>query len=267
MSDTTPKQSSGLAVAGLVLGILAAVGSFLPIINNLSAILAVIGGVLAVIALIGANRGKHQAKGMSIAGIVLAVVSFAIVLATQSMYKAALDAAVKDVESGEKPAATTSAPSSSDTKKEETKKEEPKQEEKQEQKTEEKKAEEPAADYSNMATGETVTLENGLAITVNSFARVTQTYGDEELVCANVTYANNSSETLSFNLLDWKSEDDNGVQKSVSYNIGDDNQLDSGQLKAGGTVTGNVYFDGATTKVLYFSNIFQKDSEIGWVVS
>ena len=82
LSETTTKQGSGLAIAGLVLGIIAAITSFLPIINNLSAIIAIIGGIFAVISLIGALRGKHNAKGLSIAGVVLAVVSFAVVLAT-----------------------------------------------------------------------------------------------------------------------------------------------------------------------------------------
>lgn len=95
MSETTTKKTSGLAIAGLVLGILAAVTSFLPIINNLSAIIAVIGGVLAAISLVGALRGKHSSKGLAIAGVVLAVVSFAVVLATQSMYKSMIDTAAQ----------------------------------------------------------------------------------------------------------------------------------------------------------------------------
>ncbi|MEE0026771.1 MAG: hypothetical protein U0J70_04210, partial [Atopobiaceae bacterium] len=85
------KQSSGLAIAGLVLGIIAAVTSFLPIINNVSFFIGIIGGVFALIALIGAVRGKHGSKGLSIAGLVLAIVSCAIVLVTQSAYKAAID--------------------------------------------------------------------------------------------------------------------------------------------------------------------------------
>ena len=63
MSEETTKKTSGLAIAGLVLGILAAVTSFLPIINNLSFIMAIVGGVLAAIALVGATRGKNDSKG------------------------------------------------------------------------------------------------------------------------------------------------------------------------------------------------------------
>ncbi|MDO4798014.1 MAG: DUF4190 domain-containing protein [Coriobacteriales bacterium] len=262
MSSTTGKQTSGLAIAGLVLGILAAVTSFLPIINNLSAFIAVIGGILAAISLVGALRGKHGGKGMAIVGVVLAVGSFAIVLATQSMYSKAIDNAVDKATSGEKPVASSADTASA---KEEDASQADKSSKKDEP-TEEKPAEE-KPDYSNMKAGQTVTLENGLAITVNSFSRTTRSYSDEELVCANVTYTNNGDKSQSFNILDWKSENADGVQKSVEYNAGDDGQLESGKLKAGGTVTGNVYFEGDAAKVLYFSNVFQDESQVGWVVS
>ena len=114
-----PKKTSGLAIAGLVLGILAAVTSFLPIINNLSFIMAIVGGILAAIALVGATRGKNDSKGLAIAGVVLAVVSFVIVLATQSLYSSALKSAAEELKKGDQPVATSTKDEKEDAKKDE----------------------------------------------------------------------------------------------------------------------------------------------------
>ena len=259
MADTTKGRSSGLAIAGLVLGILAAASSFLPIINNLSAIIAVVGGILSAAAFVGANKGKHDAKGMSIAGIVLAIVSFVIVLATQSMYSAALKSAAEELKTGSKPVETTEQQS-------------PDQNAPAEQAPAEPAPEEPApaeqaVDWSHMPLGQTVTLEDGLSITANSVGIITKSYSDEQLACVNVTYVNNGSSNASFSTFDWKSENANGVQTSASYYSSDNERLESGQLVPGGTITANVYFSADATRILYFSNMFQSESQIGWVIA
>lgn len=248
MSETATKQTSGLAIAGLVLGILAAVTSFLPIINNLSAIIAVIGGVLAAIALVGAIRGKHTAKGLSIAGVVLAVLSFAVVLATQSAYKKAFDKAV----SGPEPVASASSQSEASSA---TQDAEPEQAE---------QPAEPAKDFSNMAVGETVTFDDGLSVTVNSVQTGLTNYDDSLITCINVTYTNNGSSSASFSSYDWKGEDANGAQRNTAYYSEETEPLSSGKLSKGGTVTGNIYFDDGITRVMYYSNMFNDDASAGW---
>ena len=115
-----------------------------------------------------------------------------------------------------------------------------------------------------MALGETITLEDGLAITVNSVDRSQTKYDGSPLVTVNVTYTNAGDKSASFNPLDWKSEDANGVQQSYYFNTNGQDRLDSGKLSAGGTVTGNISFEGEPVRVLYFSNMFQNDSKIGW---
>ena len=253
-APAAPKQSSGLAIAGLVLGIIAAVTSFLPIINNLSFFIALIGGILAIISLVGAIRGKHTAKGLSIAGVVLAVVSIIIVLATQSAYSAAFNKATE----GSKPVATSSsseASASSSSASASSSSEAPKKEE---------KTEKPAKDYSNLAVGETVTLDNGLSVTVNSVQPDITSYGDKKIVGVNVTYKNDGKDSQSFNPYDWKGEDANGAQRSTTFYMDATDELNSGKLSAGGSVTGNIYFEEGTVKVLYYSNMFNDDAAAGW---
>ena len=80
-----------MAVASLVLGIVALVTSILPIINNLSFLLAILGIVFAIIGLVGISKGKKSGKGLGIAGLVLSVIAFILVLVMQSAFSAALD--------------------------------------------------------------------------------------------------------------------------------------------------------------------------------
>ena len=241
-TETTKKPTSGLAIAGLVLGIIAILGSFIPIINNISFIIAIVGGILATVALVGAVKGKNGSKGMAIAGVVLAVVSIALVLITQSAFKSALDKTSENLSSGSKPVENTQS----------------QQDDQSEQKSDTSK------DYSNMALGETVTLEDGLTSTVNSVNRGLTKYDGSPLVSVNVTYTNTGDKSASFNTFDWKSEDANGVQQSTYFSMDGENRLESGKLSPGGTVTGNLFFEGEPIRVLYFSNMFQNDSKIGW---
>ena len=104
------KGKSTAAIVGLVLGIVALVTSFVPFVNNLSFILALIGTVFAVVGLVGTLRGKRGGKGLAIASTIVNVLALVIVLATQSMYSAALDEAVNSTSTAS--TTTTSAPAS-----------------------------------------------------------------------------------------------------------------------------------------------------------
>lgn len=85
------KNKKGLAVAGLVLGIIAVVLSAIPIINNFAFVLAALALIFGVIVLVKKQGGRGQA----IASVVLAVVAIVIVLVSQSFYGAVLDEAAE----------------------------------------------------------------------------------------------------------------------------------------------------------------------------
>ena len=257
MTENATKPSSGLAIAGLVLGILAAVTSFLPIINNLSAILAVVGGILAGIALFGAIKGKNGSKGLAIAGVVLAVISFAVVLGTQSLYGKALDTALKSAK------VETTSTSPATTGQESTATEQPA-----EQPAESAPAQEaPAQDATALAVGQTANLSDGMSITVNSVQTGLPNYNDKLMTCVNVTYVNNGSKNASFNVFDWKGEDAGGAQRSYSYYSDATDELHSGELSPGGTTSGNIYFEDGTVRVLYYGNIFDDSPTAGWTIA
>ena len=95
------KATSGFAIAGLVLGILAAVSSWIPVINNFSFILAAIGMIFAIVGVVGTVRGKKAGKGIAIAALVINLVAAGIVLAMQSAMSAAIDGATSGLVSTE----------------------------------------------------------------------------------------------------------------------------------------------------------------------
>lgn len=219
-------SKTGLGIGGFVLGIIALATSFLPFINNFSALLAAIGFVLALIGTIACVKGRKSGKGLSVAGVVMNVIAFAVVLATQSMYSSAIDDASSGTSVAPQPAAeqpATTAPASDDA----------------------------AGDSQAAAVGNSITLKNGLVLTVDGVVTGLQSYDGTPITQVSVTYQNNGNSQASFNPYDWKAEDASGAQRSQAFYTDGDNELHSGTLAAGGTVSGNLYFEGDVVKVLY----------------
>lgn len=241
-------STSGMAVTSLVLGILAVVSSWMPIINNFSFILAFLGIIFAIIGLVGTVRGKKKGKGMAVAGLVLGVLSVIIVLATQSAYVTAIDSAM------EGPSVTTTEAASPDNA----------TAEQEDTSSENADTAEPAT--TDLAVGTTATLSDGVSVTVDAVTPGLANYDGNEITGVQVTYVNNGDKEASFNPFDWEGEDANGAQRSGTYYSEATDELHSGTLAPGGTVTGMVYFDGALSKVVYNASFFS-DATVSWLVA
>lgn len=224
-----------MAVAALVLGILAILTSFLPIINNGAFFLAALGLIFAIIGFVGIRKGKKKGKGIAIAGIVLNVVSIVIVLATQSMYGAAIDSATNG------PSASVSSESQSGDDSADT-------------------------NTNDLAVGTSITTEDGLDVSVQAVQTGLKNYNGDAITGITVTYTNNGSKEASFNTYDWKAEDAQGAQRSMTFYADSNNELGSGTLAAGGTVTGDVYFEGDVTKALYYASMIADKPTASWVL-
>lgn len=92
-----PAGGKGFAITALVLALVALVLSWVPIVNNLAAVLAVAALVFGIVALVGALRKGRPGKGMAISAVVVAVVSFVIVIVTQIAYTKVIDDVVDDL--------------------------------------------------------------------------------------------------------------------------------------------------------------------------
>ena len=232
-------SKSGLGIAGFVLGVIALATSFLPIINNFSAVLAVVGLVLALAGTVACVKGRKSGKGLSVAGVVMNVIAFIVVLATQSMYGSAIDDALSGTSVAPQPAAdqpATTAPASDDA----------------------------ADDAHATAAGNSITLKNGLVLTVDGVVTGLQNYDGKPITQVTVTYQNNGTSQASFNPYDWKAEDAQRAQRSQAFYTDGENELNSGTLASGGTVSGNLYFEGDVVKVLYENAFIGRGSDVSW---
>lgn len=242
--EQSKQPRSGLAIAGLVLGIIALLTSLLPIINNMSFFVALVGAVLAIIGLVACLRGKRAGKGLAIAAVVVNVISIVAVIASQSMYSAAIDDAMNGPqavqESQDEDAAEDNASESKP---------------------------DNSADEKKLAVGSSVELSNGMTVAVDEIVPGLTNYDGATLTGVRVTYANNSDEALSFNSYDWKGESASGVQSDATYYSEATEELSYGDLSAGGTVSGYVYFEGDLSNVLYFSSPFADGPAATWGVA
>lgn len=119
----------------------------------------------------------------------------------------------------------------------------------------------------DLAVGTSITTSDGLVVVVDSVQTGLTNYDGAAMTGIHVTYTNNGSDGADYNVYDWKGEDANGAQQNQDYYSEGSEELQSGTLAAGGSVAGNIYFDGDIKKALYFSNMLEKSATASWVLS
>lgn len=87
------KPTSGLAVAGLVLGIIAVFSAFVPLLNLLSFPFVLLAIIFGIIGLVQTIKGTKAGKGLAIAGLVLGVFALLVTVAMYSGGSAASESA------------------------------------------------------------------------------------------------------------------------------------------------------------------------------
>lgn len=237
----TKTGTSGLAIASLILGILAVLGSFVPVLNIGSILLAVIGLILGIVGVATLKKSGKGGKVMAIVGIVLAALAIIIGIAIN----AAAAKVVNDV-ADELDTSGEAVPSESTD-----------------------KGQGETTGPQELAAGETLKLDNGMEITVSEInAALTDSIGDT-YVSATVTYVNNGNKKLDYNSFDWKGKDANGAETDTVAPIIDNNDdyITSGSLDAGGTATIKLGFKEGTTLISYYSTILDDEPQGTWKVS
>lgn len=200
------KPRSAMAVASLVLGIVALVTSILPIINNLSFVMAILGVVFGIVGIVGISKGKKTGKGLAIAGLVLSVVAFILVLVMQSAFSAALDEAME--ESG-----MTSASASAET-----------------------ASASDAAASEPQAAEQSEPAEAAYGVTIDG-CRVTEDYEGNPAAVITYTFTNNSDEATSFMVALYPKVFQNGVELDTAIGSDWDSNKYTSDVKPGSSTT------------------------------
>ena len=236
--------TSAMAIVGLVLGIVALATSWMPIFNNGSFFLALLGAIFAIVGLTATLRRTRSGKGLAIAGLIICIIACAAVLAAQQATSKAFNDAVNSAKNGPAVTSTSAAPAdaSGDA--------------------------DSSAQSQDLALGTSITLADGLTVSVDSVDTSLTKYDGSPITAVTVTYTNGGSQEASFNVYDWKAQDTQGAQRSQTFYSGDDVvSLGSGTLAPGGTVTGAVCFDGGITKALYYASMFTNSATASWNLS
>jgi flagellar hook assembly protein FlgD len=246
-------SKSGMAIAGLILGIIALITSWMPFLNNMSFFIALVGVVLAIVGVVSTVKGTHSGKALAIVAIVINIVAMAAVLAAQSATETALNKAINGPSVSDVSESTTTDDSGS-TSDASTAADSDQQ-----------------AATTDLAVGTSVSLDNGLSVSVDSVNKSLTNYDGSTVVGVQVTYTNNGSDSASYNLYDWKGEDSNGAQEdSVYYSnstSSNEDDLQSGSLAVGGSKSGMLYFKDGTVKVLYFGTVVSNDAAASWDIA
>lgn len=99
MDKQLSQEKSGLATAGMVVGIIGICLSPLPIINNVAFILGALALIFGLVGIAQTKDGKKSGRGKAITGVVLGILSVAIVIMTQQAFSSAIDKATSSNDS------------------------------------------------------------------------------------------------------------------------------------------------------------------------
>lgn len=239
-----------LGILSIVIGAIALILSWIPIVNNFAAVLAVIGVILGLIAFL-VNR-KHK-KLLAWIGTILSVVSFAIVMGTQSMYSNAID----DV-AGKNDTQATNEDNSNN-------------------KSSQESSTSSSEENKTFNVGDTVEQKNGMKIKVDSVEYKDGGEFDDlddgkQFVVVHLTLDNKGTKTLDYNEYDYKL-DDNGKQTDFDSFMSDENgndvysdMLESGSLRPNSSMTGTIIGQAVTSDSLQLvSNAY--DNSNNWTIN
>lgn len=232
-SQPAAAMKNGLGTAALVLGILALVGSFIPVLGVASIPMGVLGALLAVLGLVRISKQRANNRGASIAGLVLsvlAIITAAIVTAVSASFVTAVDDAVNESGASEVTPEESQEPEESAPTQEESA---PEQEAAEQQFPGQRDGD------VVVEPGEPVSF-GGSEVTAGELEQRSTPIGD--YLCTEVEYDNGSDEQVSYSSLDWNLQEPGGSIQLATF-TGEDDELSSGQLAPGGSVSGVVCWD------------------------
>jgi len=96
-TSSNPNAGRGLGIAGLILGILAAIISFIPCLGMYAMGPGILGLILSIISIIQANKGGVT-KGMAIAGLICSILGTSLAIWQYRQITSGVEALQKELE-------------------------------------------------------------------------------------------------------------------------------------------------------------------------
>lgn len=249
-----------LGIASLVFGIVACLLSWAPVLGQYGLIIGGIGAIMGLIGIITALACRGRGVILGAAGAILCAVSIVVFFQMDAKYHemseglavnmeslGALSGLAASNESTSNTSDANASESSSNTTLPQTTTSIP-------------------GRFVDMAIGSSAVLDSGLSVTVDNVQTGLVNFDNTPVTCATVTYKNEGQNAQAYNMLDWLGEDANGAQAAATFYSEAENELGSGTLVAGGSVSGNVYFDGDLAKVVFRPTSAQDSEVISWAV-
>ena len=239
------RPTSAMAISSLVVGAIALLTSLLPIVNNISFFFALLGILFGLIGLVATLRGTRSGKVLVVIALVVNLTAASAVLVSQEIYSGALEeafegpAVVSTTTSGNSDPADAGQAS-------------------------------PGTQNTDLAVGTAVQLASGLSVSVDAVQAGLPNYDGSTSTAVTVTYTNNGSSDVSFNMFDWEAQSPQGVKASSTVYFGTataGEALNSGTLVPGGSVSGCVFFDGDVVKVFYNASLLSSTATATWAIA
>lgn len=250
VSSENPQKNSAMGITGLVLGLIAIALAWIPFINVISIFLGFLGFIFALVGVVATVRKRRMGKGIAIGGLVVSLVSLWLASATGGLFWAVLAGAAAS-SSNSHAAVSTSAPAA------------------QQAQEDNKGAAQAAA--GDLKLGQSVTLKNGLVITVQETKSLTG-YSKQSVEAVKVSYQNQGKEKINLLSGTWKAQDKDGAETNGTAYLGDHSSdypmlssVDS--IAAGGKASGYLFYSHKVSQLNYYGDVFSDKPSASWKLS
>lgn len=218
---TAKKSTSGLAVAGLVLGLIALLSCWIPFFNVVTTSLAILGLVFAIIGIVATAPAKPKGgRGIAIAGTVLCAISLVVFMAMYGGAAASVGAASSDASSN----AAVSASDDSDSA----------------DSADEDTDADADADSDSAAGSDSDAQDSGIVI---KSCKASEDYSGNKTAVITLEWTNNEDKTAAFYTMYTYDAYVDGEEVDRAFASGDGWYEDQTKIKAGKTKTIKLMYD------------------------
>lgn len=279
-----------VAMVGLVVSIIAFAAAWLPDFSMLATIIAIISMPFGIVALIGTLKKGSRGRWMPIASLALSVLAIVIAIFTQTFaapeVDVAAEVAAERASLAQSPASSSSADralgglsASSSASSSAANREQitawssaaPHVDSTQgvivDDATDDTEDWAVGNNLTNLPIGTPAEYATDLAVSVDTVTPGLVNYDGTAITCITVVYTNLSTTAQTYHQYDWTAQSSSGNDVSPCYYTSAQSELGTNEIAPGTTVSGNIYFQGKLSRVIFTpTGPGITSQEISWLV-